>query len=133
MKKRTIECLLEPKACRAGLSSLVLPDGRLPRLTRLMALALHCEGLLRRGQVADYASLARLGHVSRARITQIMNLLLLATDIQEEILFLPPTQHGRAPIHLAQLQPIARRWNWAEQRLLWAALRQSFQNLGQLP
>src|SRR3712207_3152134 len=32
---------------------------------------------------------ARLGHVTRARVTQIMNLLNLAPDIQEAILFLP--------------------------------------------
>lgn len=35
-----------------------------------------------------YADLARLGGVSRARITQIMNLLNLRTWKQEEILFL---------------------------------------------
>jgi len=133
MKKVTIECLLEPRAHRAEVCSFVAPEGRLPRLTRLMALALHCEGLLRRGQVADYSSLARLGHVSRARITQIMNLLLLAPDIQEEILFLPPTNRGRAPIHLAKVQPIARRWNWTEQRRMWAALRRSWKDSGQLP
>jgi hypothetical protein len=55
-----------------------------------MALALRFEGLIRTGQILNYAELARLGHVSRARISQITCLLLLAPDIQEELLFLPP-------------------------------------------
>ena len=71
------------------------PGGRLPRITRLMALAIRFEGLVKAGEVKDYADLARLSHVTRARMTQIMNLLLLAPDIQEAILFLPPVTRGR--------------------------------------
>ena len=37
------------------------------------------------GVAVKIADLARLGHVTRARITQIMNLLMLAPDIQEAI------------------------------------------------
>src|SRR4051812_19660792 len=62
--------------------------GRVPHLSRLMALAIRFDGLLRQGVVKDYAELARLGHVTRARVTQIMNLLNLAPCIQEELLFL---------------------------------------------
>ena len=47
------------------------------------------------GVVADYATLAELAHVSRARMSQIMNLLMLAPDIQETLLFLPRTLRGR--------------------------------------
>jgi len=57
-----------------------------PRVARLMALAIHFDGLIRNGVVADYADLARLGGVSRARITQVMNLLNFAPDIQEAML-----------------------------------------------
>ena len=64
------------------------------------------------GQVKDYAELARLGHVSRARITQIMNLLLLAPDIQEEILFLPKTVAGHDPIKLKRVLPCAHITDW---------------------
>jgi hypothetical protein len=53
-----------------------------------MALAIHFDGLIRQGLVKDYADLARLGGVSRARITQIMNLLNLPPWQQEELLFL---------------------------------------------
>lgn len=59
---------------------------RLPRITRLMALAIKFQDMVDGGEVDDYADLARLGYVTRARITQIMNLLLLAPDIQERIL-----------------------------------------------
>ncbi len=56
--------------------------GNMPRISRLTALAIRFEGLVRRGDLRDYADLARLGCVTRARITQIMNLLHLAPDIQ---------------------------------------------------
>lgn len=53
---------------------------------RLLALAIRFEGSLRQGVVKDYAELARLGRISRARISQIANLAVLAPDIQEDIL-----------------------------------------------
>ncbi len=99
------------------------PVGRVPRVARLMALAIHFEELVQSGDVADYATLARLGHVTRARISQIMNLLTLAPDIQEGILFLPPIIKGRDAIHLLQLQPIALTLSWPRQRTMWQALR----------
>jgi hypothetical protein len=121
---------------RRGLCTVHTGEGGVPRVARLMALALRFETLIREGRVVDYSDLARLGHVSRARLTQIMNLLLLAPDIQEAILFMPPRRRGRDPIRLARLQPIALTWNWTKQRRLWKALCQSLenaQNPSQLP
>ena len=69
--------------------------GRVPRVAKLMALAIRFEQLVADGVVGDYAELSRLGHVTRARMTQIMNLLHLAPDIQEAILFLPRVESGR--------------------------------------
>jgi hypothetical protein len=89
-----------------------------------MALALRFEGLLQQGVIVNYAELARLGHVSRARVSQIMNLLALAPNIQEALLFLPRTEHGRDLIHLQQLQPLTAVLDWRRQRLLWRALLQ---------
>jgi hypothetical protein len=97
-------------------------SGRVPRVARLLALAIRCEQLLKAGVIANYAELATLAHVSRARITQIMNLLLLAPNIQEALLFLPRTERGRDPIHLRQLQPLALVTDWGEQRQRWQAL-----------
>ena len=78
---------------------------------------------MRDGTIRDYATLARLGHVSRARLSQLMNLLVLAPDIQEEILFLPASQSGRDAITLRHLQPIARVPFWTKQRRLWHQLK----------
>ena len=100
------------------------PLGRVPRIAKLMALAIRLDDQLRAGQFVDYAELARLGHVSRARITQIMNLRLLAPDIQEALLHLPRVERGRAPMHLTQLQPIAAELRWERQRRLWKQLLQ---------
>ncbi len=96
--------------------------GRMPRVARLMALALKFDRLIREGAVADQAELARLGHVTRARVSQIMNLLHLAPDIQEQLLFLPPVTQGRDPMILRDLQPIAATPDWRKQRKLWTAL-----------
>ncbi len=93
-----------------------VPSGRIPRIARLMALAIHMQRLIDEGAVRDYAELARLGHVSRARITQIMNLNNLAPDIQEEILFLPRVEHGRDPVREHTVRPMAATLDWGRQR-----------------
>ena len=97
--------------------------GRVPRVARLMALAVRCEGMIREGVIESYSEIARLGHVTRARVSQIMNLLNLAPDIQEAILELPRTETGRDPIILVQLQTIASTLDWRKQRRMWAELR----------
>jgi hypothetical protein len=102
------------------------PAGRVPKLSRLMALAIRLGDLVASAQVRDYADLARLGHVSRARVTQIMNLLNLAPDVQEQILFLPLTAGGHDAVKEWQVRPIAAQPVWGKQRRLWSALlRQS--------
>ena len=87
-------------------------DHSVPRIARLMALAIRFEGLLRNNTIRDYAELARLGRVTRARITQIMKLLDLAPDIQEQVLFLPAIPG----LNERNLRPIVRRIDWDEQR-----------------
>jgi hypothetical protein len=97
--------------------------GRLPRIARLLALAIKFEGMIEAGVAADYADLARLGGVTRARMTQIMNLLNLAPDIQEQILFLPCTLAGRDPITERALRQISSLADWDRQRQLWGSLQ----------
>ncbi len=98
------------------------PPGNLPRVTRLMALAIRFEQLVRDGEVRDLADIARLGHVTRARVTQVMNLLHLAPDIQEAILFLPRVEQGRDPITERDLRPVAALADWRKQRSAWKGL-----------
>ena len=99
---------------------------RVPRLARLLALARELEGLIGNGTICDYACLARLGHVSRARISQITSLVKSVPDIQEEILFSPSMRSGRDPIALRHLQPITLIPSWAKQRRLWRHLKRKF-------
>ena len=96
--------------------------GRIPRITRLMALAIKFDGYLRDGVVTDCAELARAGHVTRARITQLMDLNLLAPDIQAAILSLPRPTQGRDPIRERHLRPISALSDWGQQRALWRRL-----------
>ena len=99
-------------------------SGRVPRVSRLMALAIKFEGLINDGIVSDQSELARLAHVTQPRITQIMNLLHLTPDIQEQLLFLPRVTSGRDPIHEKMLRPICAENNWARQREMWEKIDQ---------
>lgn len=94
-------------------------QGNVPRLTRLMALAIHLEGLLERGEVKDLAEIARLGHITRARVTQIMNLRLLAPEIQEALLDLPNTTRGRDRLLYKHIQALTVMPSWKMQRERW--------------
>ena len=98
------------------------PYGRVPRLSRLMALAIKFDRMLASGEVADQAELAELGHVSRARVTQILNLVHLAPDIQEGILFLPYVRYGDDRLTERHLRPVAALLKWRAQRRLWTTL-----------
>ena len=84
----------------------------IPRIARLMALAIRLDGLLRAEELRDYAEIAHLGRVTRARMTQIMKLLDLAPDIQEQILFLP---HLKG-LNERNLRPIVSQIDWEDQR-----------------
>ena len=111
-KKRIVEGAAQSDESKPALE-------RIPRISRYMALAIHFEDLIRQGVVTDYADLARLGHVTRARVTQIMNLRLLAPEIQEELLLGEKKCDDRSPIQLKSLQSIAMVFSWRTQRKLW--------------
>ncbi len=81
------------------------------------------DRLVREGVVKDYAELARLAHVSWARVTQIMNLLNLAPDIEEEPLFLPRVEQSRDPIREHAVRAIAALAVWSQPRSRWRKLR----------
>lgn len=95
-----------------------LPN-RVPRVARLMALAIHFDGMLRNGVVADQSELAQICEVTQPRITQIMNLLHLAPEIREAILNLQPTPKGRDHLTERDLRPLAAILSWKQQRSAW--------------
>jgi hypothetical protein len=98
------------------------PQGRPPRIARLLALAHKLDALVRSGAITSYTELARLGHITPARLTQIMVLLHLAPSIQEYILFLPPGDARFIPE--LELRKVARELQWDRQRALFARLLQ---------
>ena len=102
-----------------------VPSPRVPRIARLMALALHIEALVQVGTVPSYAAAARLGHVSRARISQILSLVQLAPDLQEQLLFLQRSGHGRESWPLRHVLTIAADLDWSQQRRRWSRLQRT--------
>jgi hypothetical protein len=74
----------------------------------------------------DYAEVARLGHVTRARMTQITKLLYLPPDIQEQILFLPPVKG----INERNLRKVVDTIEWQEQRKLFQTLTERLPKKG---
>ena len=93
--------------------------GRVPRVTRLLALAHRIDWMVLSGEIADYAEAARRLGFTRARVTQITNMLLLAPEIQEEILCMPPTTVGRDPVTERQLRPMTAEMDWDRQVSIW--------------
>ena len=107
------------KAARVKLAE----SGRIPRIAKLVALASRMQSMIESGQVETYEQLAELGRISQPRMTQIMSLLLLAPDIQEELLYLPEVMQGKAGIHERLLRPLTREIDWRVQRRLWGKMK----------
>jgi len=103
--------------------SQTVPPGRIPRVSRVMALAIHFDELLRAGTVVNTIEMARLLKVTQPRITQVMNLLHLAPDIQEELLFLPGTLQGSDPVHEKRIRRICKQVHFTKQRCMWEDLK----------
>jgi len=87
-----------------------------PRISRLLALALKMEQMIQEGAVKNYSELARRGQVSTARITQVMNLLHLAPDIQEQVLLCHTADHRLRESAVRKLSTVVL---WSEQRNRW--------------
>ncbi|MDD5308699.1 MAG: hypothetical protein PHU25_15385 [Deltaproteobacteria bacterium] len=95
---------------------------RIPlRIARLLAFAHEVERRIAAGEVRNRAAVARELGVSRARITQILDLLLLAPDIQEEILF-SEVEPGYHPINEHALRWVVQARDWPTQRARWRDL-----------
>ena len=96
--------------------------GRVPRVARLLALAHKIDEMIRTAEIENLATAAQLCGVTRARMTQVMNLFLLAPAIQEEILDLPSVTRGRDPITERNLRGIVGESVWDRQLTLWRRL-----------
>jgi hypothetical protein len=108
---------------RVGARATRLPEtGRVPRVSRLMALAVKLERLTKEGTFQNYAEIARLGQISRARLSYILGLLNLTPAIQETLLFLPKTLAGQDRFTERSLRDIAKVVDWQEQQRLFSVL-----------
>lgn len=109
---------------RVGVPKPKMPSApaKLPHITKLMALAIRLEHLLATGQVKDQAEIARVAGITRARVTQIINLANLAPDIQQAILDFEPTTAPVPRFREREVRTIAILPNWEKQRLMWKQL-----------
>lgn len=89
---------------------------RIPRVARLLALAHKIDGMIRSGELKDWAEAARLIGVTRARMTQIGNLMLLAPEFQEIVLGLVPVSQTEEPFTEHHVRIIVANSDWHEQR-----------------
>jgi hypothetical protein len=91
-------------------------------VARFLSLAYQIDRRIHAGELDDLAHAARVFGLTRARVTQISNLVLLAPAIQEAILALPPVTKGRDPITERNLRPIVAAPVWGRQAAKWRLL-----------
>jgi hypothetical protein len=93
------------------------PSRRPARVAVTLALAHTIQRAIDRGEIRDQAEAARRLGVTRARMTQIMDLTRLAPDLQEGFLF-PESISGLESLGERTLRVIVRAVSWGDQRLL---------------
>ena len=92
----------------------------MPRVARVLALAIRLQKLVDAGEATSYAALEPVAGASRSRVSHIMSLADLAPDLQEFVLFLKA-----APPREKDLRKIAREVDWTKQRKLWCDLMET--------
>jgi hypothetical protein len=100
------------------------PTRRYPaRIARQLALAHALRCRLEPGELADFADMARQLGFTRARVTQLMDLLLLAPEVQEEVLFLELPPDAQPRIERGLREAVLGTIDWQEQRRRWEGLK----------
>ena len=110
---------IRPHDANSNIANKTKPPARIPRIARLMALAIHYQEMLRTGEANDMIELSRRAKVSQPRMSQIMALNLLAPDIQTALLDLLPQSKGKPFLHEKRIRPITAILDWTEQRVAW--------------
>jgi hypothetical protein len=94
------------------------------RVAQMLALAHRFQAAIDRGDYRDRADLARQLGFTRARVTQLLDLCLLAPDIQEAVLEFEAVD-GMEPMSERTMRTVVQARSWAEQRAAWATLAPS--------
>ncbi len=92
------------------------------RIARVVAVAHHVDHLVRSGVAKSYADVGDLGGITRARVSQLTNLLFLSPVIQERLLFLHRPATGREQLGERDLREICLEPDWGRQQVLFDAL-----------
>jgi hypothetical protein len=108
---------------RAPIEERPTPGPRPLAVARMLALAHEIVRLVEDGTFDDQAHAARALGFTRARITQLVDLTLLAPEIQEEILF-AEVARGRDAVSERSLRTVAREARWDRQREGWRSATQ---------
>lgn len=120
----------EPKssarARRAASAKTRVPRRYPARIARQVALAFALRRRVESGEFDDFASMARALGFTRARITQLMDLLLIAPEVLEEILFLELPAGAQPVSERALREALCRSVEWREQRRVWEGLKAGF-------
>ncbi len=115
-----VHVVLSTSSRLAGPAKLFSP--RVPRVARQLALAHEIERRIRAGEFNDLAHAARVFGLTRARVTQIVNLTLLTPAIQAAILTMPPATVGRDRIAERMMRGIVAEAEWGRQARMWHEL-----------
>lgn len=118
-KGRVVRLSSEPPEAKAKAE--VEPVRRPAHVARMLALAHHIQWAIDRRVVADRAEVARKLGLTRARITQLLDLTLLAPDLQARVLALEAVD-GVEPLTERELREVVHTGSWAQQRGKWAAV-----------
>ncbi|MCP3105473.1 hypothetical protein LZ198_42095 [Myxococcus sp. K15C18031901] len=95
------------------------PVRRPAHVARMLALAHHLQGAIDRELVPNRATVARKLGLTRARVTQLLDLLLLAPDLHARVREFEAID-GAEPMAERTLRAVAHAGTWAEQRAAWA-------------
>ena len=107
------------------------PTGWVPRVAKTLALVHRIDVMIRNGQLKNLADAARTVGITRARMTQIMKLVLLAPRIQEAILESSP--NGSQPVSERALRRIAVEPDWTGQIEMWDRFEVKHERTAVLP
>ncbi len=99
--------------------------GRVPRVSKLIKCAVLIDHKIRTGEFANQAEVAKKYRLTTMSVSRLLQLLQLAPDIAEEVMFLPLVKKGADPIKPRLLRPIHQEWSWEKQRKMWADLKQA--------
>ena len=91
------------------------------RVAVMLALAHKIQEAIAQGKVRDQADVARRLGFTRARITHLLDLTLLAPDVQEQVLFLEAVD-GLQPMSERALRTVAHARTWREQLRRWSEI-----------